>query len=99
MVFGKGGIYTKEYNDYGRVLLPATREQILREFAPTTIAKIMAGARGKTPLPVGQLVLVIEKFQQLLVENPKITEVDVNPILITKNSVHAVDVKLYGISA
>lgn len=99
MVFGKGGIYTKEYNDYGRVLIPASREQILRELATTTIAKIMAGARGKTSLPVGQLVLVIEKFQQLLVENPKIMEVDVNPILITKDSVQAADVKLYGTSA
>jgi acetyltransferase len=96
IVFGKGGIYTKEYNDYGRVILPATREQILRELAPTTIAKIMAGARGKPSLPVGQLVLVIEKFQKLLLENPKIIEIDANPVLITKESVHAVDVKLYG---
>jgi len=95
MVFGKGGVYTTEYNDYGRILLPASRQEILSALSTTIISKILVGARGKKPLPVDALIKTIESFQQLLLEHPEIKDIDCNPLLITKTSVHAVDVKVY----
>lgn len=95
MVFGRGGIYTQIYNDYGYTLVPATRQQILEALSKTTMSKILVGARGKPPLPVALLVETIEKFQQLLLDNPSIASLDCNPILIMKDSISAVDVKVY----
>ena len=95
MVIGRGGIYTQEFNDYGYILLPASRQEILQALAKTTISKILVGARGKKALPVDKLLKTIEQFQTLLLEHPEIVSLDVNPLLIMKDTVCAVDVKIY----
>lgn len=95
MVFGKGGIYTQEYLDYGNILLPASRRDIIEELARTKISRILVGARGKPPMPVDQIVHMIENFQKMLLEHPEIVSLDVNPVIVGKKEVTAVDIKCY----
>lgn len=95
LLLGTGGIYTNIYNDIGKILLPCDKSEIYDELKKLKIFKIMDGYRNKSKLPIDVLIGEILKFQDMILENTWIKEVDVNPILLTKTSVFFADVKIY----
>lgn len=95
LVYGQGGIYTEIYKDLAHTLIPATREQIIKDFNTTKLSKIVSGARGKAPLPIEKIIDSIQATQKLLNLYPQIISLDINPLLITTDRVVAVDIKVY----
>ncbi len=95
LVYGQGGIYTEIYKDLAHTLIPASREQIVKDFEKTKLAKIINGARGKAPLPLDKVIDSINATQKLLNLYPQIVSLDINPLLISQDKVVAVDIKIY----
>ncbi|MDR2778604.1 MAG: acetate--CoA ligase family protein [Rickettsiales bacterium] len=83
LVFGSGGIYTEVINDTNIKILPVTDFDAL--IKDTKVGTILGGVRGEPPRAVKQLVNLLEKIQQLVVDLPQIQSIHINPALITED--------------
>lgn len=92
---GQGGIYTEVYKDIKHFLLPTNRDDILEVLDSTNVSMIINGYRGKSPLAKEKLLDMLENIQKLLISYPQIISMDINPVILTEDTVVAVDVKLY----
>ena len=95
VVFGKGGIYTEIFEDFGYVLVPASKEDIKKSLEKTKVFQIISGARGQKPLNVEKVLDQIYKVQQLTLLYPQIISLDLNPLIITQEDTIAVDIKAF----
>jgi acetyltransferase len=95
LALGYGGIYAEVFSDIELSLTPSTRADIEETLEKTSAWEIMSGARGKDPLATDQALDFIMKVQKMLVTYPQIKSVDFNPVLVTKNKVAAVDIKIF----
>ena len=61
----------------------------------TKIGKISQGVRGEEPANMNAIKSAIKNLAQMMVNHKEITEVDLNPLLITSdNEIFAVDVRI-----
>lgn len=95
MIVGFGGIYTNIFNDFVKLAMPFSREDLEAKMSHLLVNKILDGARGKVPLDKSELIETILKIQNLILENDFILEADINPILVSENGVCVPDVKIY----
>ena len=92
MVFGTGGIYTEIMDDSSLRILPTNEyEQMIDE---TKIGKIIKGVRGEKPKALKQVIDVLKKVQQIVLDFPEITSIDINPILINEERAVVADFKI-----
>jgi len=95
VVFGKGGIYTEIFEDFGYVLVPTSKENIRKSLEKTKVFQIISGARGQKALNVEKVIEQIYKVQQLTLLYPQIISLDLNPLIMTENDTVAVDIKAF----
>jgi len=95
VVFGKGGIYTEIFEDFGYVLVPASKDDIQKSLEKTKVFQIISGARGQKSLNVEKVIEQIYKVQQLTLLYPQIISLDLNPLIITEKDTVAVDIKVF----
>ena len=98
IVIGAGGIYTELFRDTVTLLTPVNRNQVLAAINNLKISKIIKGYRGNDEGDMQELVNTIIKISQFAEKNVnKITEVDINPLIVRKKGkgVIAVDALIY----
>ncbi len=95
VVFGKGGIYTEIFEDFGYVLVPTSKENIKKNLEKTKVSQIISGARGQKSLNIDNVVEQIYKVQKLTLMYPQIISLDINPLIITQENAFAVDIKVF----
>lgn len=91
VTLGLGGIYAEVFDDVAHRLAPVTRPEVrgmLEEFAG---ARLLDGLRGRPPAETGSVVDAVVAVGDLLVDEPAIEEVDVNPLLATADGAAALD--------
>ena len=82
VVFGLGGVLTEALGDIALAVAPLS-EQDAAELPDLIKAKRLLGAfRGYPPVDRAALATVIEALGRMAIENPRIAEIDVNPLLI-----------------
>ncbi len=96
LMFGMGGIYTEIMKDLSYGLLPLSRPQIVSMIKKTRSFQVINGARGLPSLDMNGIVSTIQKLNKLILENPWIIELDINPLLVGKDWVKIVDLKIKG---
>ncbi len=96
IVFGQGGIYTEIHEDFGYVLVPASKNDIRKSLSKTRIYQILKGARGQKPLNVEKIINQIYLVQKLTLLYPEIVSLDINPLIVTKEDAVAVDIKMFA---
>ncbi len=94
LMFGMGGIYTEIMKDLSYGLIPLSRLQITALIKKTKAFQIVSGARGLPRLDMKGIVSTIEKLNRLILENPWISELDINPLMVGEHSVKIVDLKI-----
>jgi acetyltransferase len=101
LLFGTGGQLVEVYQDSALALPPLTTTQAHRLMEKTKIYKALQGIRGRPPVDLAKLEHVLVRFSQLVVENPLIKEIDINPLLVSDNHLLALDARvvLYGSEA
>jgi acyl-CoA synthetase (NDP forming) len=93
VMFGLGGIHVEIYDDVTFRIAP------LNEFDARTMIEEVRGARlfersrGKAPINRESLIQTIISLSQLMVENPNIAEMDINPLIVTSEDAIAVDAR------
>jgi acetyltransferase len=94
LLFGSGGSLAEVYRDRALALPPLTTTLARRMMERTRIFEALGGVRGKAPVDLGSLEKLLVRFSQLVVEQPWIKELDINPLLASPESLVALDARV-----
>jgi acetyltransferase len=94
LLFGAGGTLVEVFKDRALGLPPLTTTLARRMIEQTKISEVLKGIRGRAPIDRNQLEKVMVRFSQLVVENPSIKEMDINPLFISDNRIVALDARV-----
>ncbi len=94
VLFGLGGIFIEVLKDVRAVLAPAGTDEVLREIKQLKSYKIIEGVRGTEGVNETLFTEIIARLSALVRVAPEITEMDLNPLLGTRNQVVAVDARI-----
>ena len=78
---GSGGIYVEVYKDITLRLLPIDRLEAVKMLKEIKIHKIISGLRGIV-YDDEAIIDVLLKVSKLVMENPDIEEIDINPLFV-----------------
>jgi acetyltransferase len=92
-MFGMGGIYVEVFSDVVFRVAPLSRADAEGMIEEVRGKHLLGGARGKPPMDRETLIRVLLSLSRMLVENPRITEVDINPLLVLERGAAAVDAR------
>ena len=95
ILFGSGGKYVEVMDDTIIRSAFITEEEITEMILSTKMGKILSGVRGEDSVDLSKLSNIIKAASQMLIENERIIEFDLNPIIVDiKDQYHAVDVRI-----
>jgi acetyl-CoA synthetase len=83
LLVGGGGILVELMKDSASLLLPITREQVLRALGQLKCAPLLNGFRGAPPADLRAVADVILSVADLVENDPSsIIELDINPLML-----------------
>jgi len=83
IIIGSGGIYTELVSDSVTLLLPLTKNIILKAVNKLKISKLLKGYRGKPKGDIQDLVQTILKIAKFAEKNSsRLIEADINPLIV-----------------
>jgi acetyltransferase len=94
LVFGLGGQMVEIMRDRAHALPPLTTTLARRMMENTRILRALQGARGARPVNLGKLEELLVRFSELVVENPRIAEIEMNPLLAGPDILLALDARV-----
>lgn len=81
LLFGTGGSLVEVFQDRALALPPLNTTLARRMMEQTRIYQALQGVRGRTAVDLEALEQLLVQFSQLVVEQPQIKEIDINPLL------------------
>jgi len=94
MLFGTGGQLVEVFKDRALALPPLNSTLARRMMEQTKIFTALKGVRGRRPVDIEALEELLVRFSQLLVEQPWIKEIDINPLLASSERLLALDARV-----
>ncbi|MGA2739298.1 MAG: bifunctional acetate--CoA ligase family protein/GNAT family N-acetyltransferase [Bryobacteraceae bacterium] len=94
LLFGTGGQLVEVFKDRALGLPPLNTTLARRMMEQTRIFKALRGVRGRKPVNLAQLEQIMVRFSRLVVEQPWIKEIDINPLLATPERLVALDARI-----
>jgi acetyltransferase len=94
LLFGSGGQLVEVYKDRSLALPPLTSTLARRLMERTKIFKALQGIRGRDPIDLKALEAFLVRFSQLIIEQPRIKELDINPLLASPQGLFALDARV-----
>jgi len=93
VLVGLGGVYAELLDDTAVALAPvdaAQAEELIRSLRGSAI---LAGARGRPPVDVAAAAGAVAALSRLAASRPKLTEIEINPLLVTPQEALALDAR------
>lgn len=94
LLFGAGGILVELYRDRALGFPPLNTTLAMRMMEQTTIFRAFKGIRERKPIDLGALSEILVRFSRLVTEQPRIQEIDVNPLLVSASGIVALDARV-----
>jgi hypothetical protein len=94
VVFGLGGIFVELLKDIQFRVVPLKKEDVLDIFSQLKNKNILEGFRCLPKPNKDLLIKTILSVSKMAVENPKISELDINPLICNDKVCKAVDVRI-----
>ncbi|HWR36140.1 MAG TPA: bifunctional acetate--CoA ligase family protein/GNAT family N-acetyltransferase [Clostridia bacterium] len=94
LLFGTGGQLVEVFKDKALALPPLNTTLARRMMEQTKIYKALKGVRGRKPVDMAALEELMVRFSELVVENPWIKEIDINPLLASPDRLLALDARV-----
>ncbi len=94
LLFGMGGQLVEVFRDRALALPPLTTTLALRLIDETRISRALRGVRGRAPVDRDVLAALLVRFSELVAEQPRIAEIDINPLLASPERVIALDARV-----
>jgi acetyltransferase len=94
MLFGMGGQLVEVFKDRALALPPLNATLARRIMERTKIYHALLGVRGRPPVNLDHLAAVMVRFSQLITQQPRIAELDINPLLVSHRGIIALDARV-----
>ncbi len=94
LLFGTGGQLVEVFKDRALGLPPLTSTLARRMMEQTKIYEALKGVRGRPPVDLEAIEALLVRFSQLVVEQPWISELDINPLLASHEQIVALDARV-----
>ena len=94
LLFGGGGQLVEVFKDRALALPPLNATLARRMVEQTRIYNALKGVRGRSPVPLPALDELLVRFSHLVVEQPWIAEMDINPLLASPERLLALDARV-----
>ena len=94
LLFGSGGTLVEVFKDRALGLPPLNTTLARRMMERTKIYEALRGIRGRAPVDMEELEKLLVRFSYLVVEQPWIKELDINPLLASANRLLALDARV-----
>jgi acetyltransferase len=94
LLFGTGGQLVEVYKDRALGLPPLNATLARRMMERTKIFTALKGVRGRKATDMAALEQLLVRFSQLVVEQPWIAEIDINPLLVSAERIFALDARV-----
>ncbi len=94
ILFGSGGQMVEVFQDRALALPPLNSTLARRLMDRTRISRALAGIRGRRPVDTAKLEELLVQFSLLVIEHPRIREIDINPLLAGPDGIIAVDARV-----
>ncbi|MEI7961569.1 MAG: acetate--CoA ligase family protein [archaeon] len=91
ITYGLGGIFVEVVRDYSQKIAPLSEKDILEMLSEVKGTKVLMGARTKQKSDVASLKKVIFALSNIALTHKEIKEIELNPLIVTKNGCFAVD--------
>ena len=94
LLFGTGGQLVEVFKDRALGLPPLNATLARRMMERTRIFTALKGVRGRASADIPALEQLLVRFSQLVVEQPWIKEIDINPLMVAPGSIIALDARM-----
>jgi acetyltransferase len=94
VLFGQGGIAVEIVGDSALGLPPLNMKLARDLMARTRIYRQLLGYRSQPPADLDAIAFTLVKISQLVIDNPEVTELDINPLLADEYGVMALDARI-----
>jgi acetyltransferase len=94
LLFGTGGQLVEVFKDRALALPPLNTTLARRMMEQTKIYTALKGVRGRKPVNLAALEQLMVRFSLLVVEQPWIKEIDINPLLASPEQLVALDARV-----
>lgn len=94
VLFGSGGVRVHVLDDTALDLAPLSPAQAMQLIARTRAHRLLQGVRGGTAADVPRLAELVARFSRILTSLPQISEMEINPLLISGHEILALDARV-----
>jgi acetyltransferase len=94
LLFGLGGELVEVFKDRALGLPPLTATLARRMMERTKVYTALGGVRGRASIDMAALEQLMVRFSELVVEQPAIAELDINPLLASPERLLALDARV-----
>lgn len=94
LLFGTGGQLVEVFKDRSLALPPLNTTLARRMMETTKIYKALQGVRGRDPVDLAALEKLLVRFSNLVIEQPMIKEIDINPLFVSADRLIALDARV-----
>ena len=94
LLFGTGGQLVEVFKDRALALPPLNTTLARRMMEQTKIYKALKGVRGRKPVDLAALEMLLVRFSALVAEQRWIKEIDINPLLASPDGLIALDARV-----
>jgi acetyltransferase len=94
VLFGSGGVLVEVLEDRAVTLPPLNSVLARRLMERTKIYRAFKGVRGRDPVDVESLEELLVRFAALCIEQPRIREIDINPLVVSSKGRLVLDARI-----
>jgi acetyltransferase len=94
ILFGAGGELVEVFRDRALALPPLNTTLARRAMEQTQIWRALRGVRGRAPVDLDALAGLLVRFGDLVIEQPRIREIDINPLFVSAGEIVALDARV-----
>ena len=94
IMFGLGGIFVELLKDVNFRIAPITKDDAKEMITQLKAYPLLKGFRNSPPADIDALISILLSTSRLVIENPEIKELDLNPVLAYQTGAKTVDARI-----
>ena len=94
VIFGLGGVFVEVLKDVSLRIAPLTKKDCAEMIEEIKGAPILKGVRGQKPVNINSLIKILMAVSDIGLKNKRISEMDLNPVIVNETSATVVDVRM-----
>ena len=98
VIIGIGGVFTELLHEVVQFVFPISLPLFQRVFSQSKLGVLEKGFRGFAPLLVADIFMVARGLALAMEENSAISEIDINPLMVSGKAMTAVDARIINVT-